>query len=295
MITAILTAAALFILTYGYFPLLGQFIICGLSLLFFHRHGQENRLTIDVIAQTSPLNTWNPMEKCLFVLICMILCLCADTPITGLILAAVMGIASVFLGKIKHRTYLHLLSVPVAFLMLSILVLLFENMNHPSGIIQIPFFHGYLCVTKTAQVHAALVLTKAIGAVSCLYFLSLSTPMHEIIGVLNRLPVPKIITELMYLIYRCIFILLSMYDSMKAAADSRLGFLGYKNSVKTTGYIYGNLLAKSYRKAMQMFDAMESRCYEGNISFLSAPHSFGIKQAAIELTVIALSVLSFLL
>ena len=50
-------------------------------------------------------------------------------------------------------------------------------------------------------------------------------------------------------------------------------------SLRTTGRVYGGLLAHSFRRAQACFDAMESRCYDGGIRFLTrvkpvrAPHA----------------------
>ncbi len=103
--------------------------------------------------------------------------------------------------------------------------------------------------------------------------------MSSIIGVLRRARCPNVLISLMFLIYRYIFILLSMHHTMRDAAASRLGFTDYRTSVRTTARLYSQLLANSYRQADTNFDAMESRCYDTDIRFLErrnavrAPHA----------------------
>ena len=81
------------------------------------------------------------------------------------------------------------------------------------------------------------------------------------------------------MIYRYIFILFATFRSMRDAAASRLGYAGPVRSLRTTGRVYGGLLAHSFRRAQACFDAMESRCYDGGIRFLTrvkpvrAPHA----------------------
>jgi energy-coupling factor transporter transmembrane protein EcfT len=77
---------------------------------------------------------------------------------------------------------------------------------------------------------AMLISTKAMCSITCLYMISLSTPVHEIIGVLYKCKIPKIMIELMYFVYRFIFILLESYHNMKTAADTRLGYINLKRS-----------------------------------------------------------------
>ena len=85
---------------------------------------------------------------------------------------------------------------------------------------------------------------------------------------LRRAHVPYVMTELDVLIYRYLFVLLSAYQDMKDAAASRLGYSGFARSIRTTGAVYGNLLASSFRRARACFDAMESRSCDGEIRFL---------------------------
>lgn len=122
-------------------------------------------------------------------------------------------------------------------------------------------------------------MTRALGAVGCLYFLSLSTPVPELLDALRRARVPEVVGDLAVLIYRYIFILFATFRSMRDAAASRLGYAGPVRSLRTTGRVYGGLLAHSFQRAQACFDAMESRCYDGGIRFLTrekpvrAPHA----------------------
>ena len=74
-------------------------------------------------------------------------------------------------------------------------------------------------------------------------------------------------------------IVFATFRSMRDAAASRLGYAGPVRSLRTTGRVYGGLLAHSFRRAQACFDAMESRCYDGGIRFLTrekpvrAPHA----------------------
>jgi cobalt/nickel transport system permease protein len=98
--------------------------------------------------------------------------------------------------------------------------------------------------------------------------LTLSTPSFEIIYVLRKACVPKIIIELMSLIYRYIFILMDVATKMKNSAKSRQGYCDFKTSCYTFGNIASNMLIISLKKANAYYDAMEARCYDGELVFL---------------------------
>lgn len=299
MITAILTMAVVWCLFYGRIPSAALIPLClglGVALSRLGRHGHTQFLTIDVLAQTSRLNKVNPSLKFWTILALMVLCVSARSPVVGIFLTAAMLILTVLIGGLALHNYVHLLLLPVSFLMISGLALLFEVTPQRTGVLGIHVFGFWLCVSAGAQANTALVMARAMGAVSCLYLLSLTTPVSELIGVLRRARCPDVLIELMYLIYRYIFILLSMYHTMKDAAASRLGFVDFRASVRTTGNLYSNLLSRSYRLANKNFDAMESRCYSTGIRFLENREKVtGIQAAAaIGITVFTLS-LSILL
>lgn len=271
MLTAILTGAVFWCMFYGRVPTAALAALCAglaVALAILGRHKHSHFLAIDVLAQTSRLNRVNPAFKFWAALFLMVLCVASGSPYAGLFLAAACLCLVVFAGGLPLREYVRLLALPVSFLMLSGLALLFEITPQRAGVLAFPAFGMWVCVGAAAQAATALVMARAFGAVSCLYLLSLTTPMHEIIGVLRRAHCPGVLVELMYLIYRYVFVLLSMYHAMKSAAKSRLGYTDYRTSVRTTGNVYANLLARSYRQASRSFDAMESRCYDADIRFL---------------------------
>ncbi len=271
MISAVLTGIVIWCMFYGRVPPAALLSLCAAAAALFvwsgrHRHGPL--LSIDVYAQASRLNAVSPALKFWTALILMALCIAAKSPLAGLIMTFSMLGLTVFAGGIKLHDYVQMLALPVSFLMVSALALLFEAAPVKTGVVAFQAFGTWLCVSAASQARAALVISRALGALSCLYLLSLTTPMSALIGVLRRVRLPGVFISLMYLMYRYIFILLATYHTMKDAAASRLGFNGYRTSVRTTAKLYGGLLSNSYRQAGTNYDAMESRCYDTDIRFL---------------------------
>jgi len=264
------------VVTYGLFcdklpqPLL--IAICAVLGVFLARTSRRNKHTqaipIDVLAQVSRLKTVNPMLKFWTLLTLIIICVASGNPYTGVFLLVSAILLAVFAGGLHLRHFIQTISLPVSFLLIGGLALLFEVSPEPSGILNIQAFGFWLSVSGASQARTALIVSRALGAVSCLCLLSVTTPMPDIIGALRRARCPAIIIDLMYLIYRYIFILLSLHREMRDAAKSRLGFRDYRAGMRATGKIYANLLVRSYRFASINFDAMESRCYGAGIRFL---------------------------
>lgn len=271
---ALLAGLVFFSLFAGQLPPVWLAAVCLLAVLFFllvGGHHHDNVLTMDVYARRSRLCRENAAFKTGISLLLLVLCICCQSPLPPLCLFVFLSAVTVAAGGIKPREYFSLLGLPAVFLLLSGLTLLWDFYQElpKEAVVSLPFFGGWLAVVPAAQSLGMLVLSRALGAVSCLYFLSLSTPLPELLAVLRRGHVPAIIVELAVLIYRYIFILLATFRDMKDSAASRLGYRGLKRSLRTTGLVYGSLLANSFRRAGACFDAMESRCYTGQIAFLT--------------------------
>ena len=267
---AVLAGFVLFSLFVGTLPTAAALALCvlaGGALAVFGHHSHGGVLVIDVYARRSRYFAWSPALKTGGCVLLLVLCVASPSPWVPLALALIMAFLTVW-GGIRFHDYMALLSLPAAFLLLSGLALLWDYVPVMDGVAAIPLWNGWLVVTAAAQVRARLVMARALGAMSCLYFLSLSTTMPEILSVLRRAHVPSVMTELAVLIYRYLFVLLSAYETMQDAAASRLGYSTFARSIRTTGAVYGNLLAASFRRAGACFDAMESRCYDGEIRFL---------------------------
>ena len=270
----VLSSALLFLLLYGRVQtrllMLGSLTAAALLFLaghlFGHSHGAF--LSIDAWAQRSGLRRWNSGLKLAAVLICEVVCVGSASPLPAIYLLAAAAFFTLVLGRIPARLYFSLLLAPVWFILLGCLALVVEVGPEPIGF---PLFSSggwYICVTPQGQRLAAYTLLKAMGAVSCLYLLSLSTPVYRIIACLRRVKIPDVAAELAYLIYRYLFILLETHSQMVYASASRLGYRGVGTSLKTTGRNAFALLFVSFRRTSDMLAAMEARCYDGRISFL---------------------------
>ena len=295
MITAFLTITVVWCMFYGRIPSAVLVPICvGLGAVLvvsLGRHKHTRFFTIDVAAQVSRMNRVNPSLKFWTALALTILCVGARGPYVGIFLTAAALVFVVCAGGLKLREYLHLMALPVSFLMIGAIALLFEAGDHKAGVFGFPAFGFWLCVTPQTQARAAFVTARALGAISCLYSLSLTTPISDLIGTLRRARCPDVLMDLMYLVYRYIFTLTEMFHTMRDAATSRLGYANYSSGLRTTGQLYAGLLGRSYRQAGKIFDAMESRCFDTGIRFLeNSEKATGLQiAAAVGMTLFTLS------
>lgn len=232
------------------------------------KHAHTGVHSIDYFAYASALSGWNAAFKVIFSTVSLILCIAADNFFVSVFFVAVMMALIVGWGKLWMHEYLALLSIPVFFMAVSGLTIALSVSHAARGEYCWDLGLFYLYTSREDLWYAASLTCKAFGAVSAMYFMTLTTPACEIVGVLRRAHIPKLIIELMYLIYRFIFILLDVYGRMREAAESRLGYRDFRTSCRSFGGTVGNMLVLSMRKAGTYYDAMLSRCYTGEMQFL---------------------------
>ncbi|GAB6275165.1 MAG: cobalt ECF transporter T component CbiQ [Peptococcaceae bacterium] len=251
-------------------------------------------LRIDRFAYLNKLYHVHPAEKFAFALVTMIICLALSTPITSFLVILLMAGLVIFAARIPALFYLRLMFLPMFFLVAGVLTVALSFSPKDTY----PFLWGFklggytLGVTATSLATAQELFLKSLGAVSCLYFLSLTTPMVEILTVLKNLKLPSLFIELMTLIYRFIFVLLETTDKILISQSSRGGYATVKTSYFSLGQLGANLFTKSYHHSQMLFTALLARCYQGNLNVLEKSYPLSGKNlamfASVELILLAL-------
>ena len=234
--------------------------------IIFHRH--DGIHSIDFYAYESKLRNINSTFKVYFAFIILLLCIIADNTYVSLIVIVSMAFITIYIGGLKFNKYFSLMTIPIAFMILGSIAIAIGISNKPIGQYNLNLYLFYLYTSDESIIITLNIIMKAFGAISAMYMMTLSTNTSEIISVLRRAHLPKIIIELMNMIYRFIFILMDVQCKMKNSAKSRLGYIDFKTSCYSFGSTASNLLVMSLKKANAYYDAMEARCYDGEMLFL---------------------------
>ena len=222
-------------------------------------HTHFGAKSIDEYASRSCIGKWNSGLKMFFAFVIMIISISSGNYAVPVFIAVSMGAFTVFGGKMRVSEYFSMLAIPVGFMFMSGLAIA----------VDIKFSGEFSITLPPENIQRALHITiKALGAISAMYMMSLSTQVSEIIAVLAKLKLPAILTELMNLMYRYIFILADSQAKMKNSAASRMGWKNFRISIKTFGLIGGNIFTVSLHKANDYYNAIESRCGLDGIKFM---------------------------
>ncbi|MDR9755383.1 MAG: cobalt ECF transporter T component CbiQ [Thermoanaerobacterales bacterium] len=224
---------------------------------------------IDQYAYTNRLSAVHPAEKMMMAGLTMLICLIFGSPPVSLLVLLIMTAAIVVFAGIPGYFLGKLLAVPMLFLVVGVVTVAL-TVTGDSGLLFWGINIGGFAVGVTTDglYKAGELLLRSLGAVSCLYFLALTTPMTEILSLLGKLKLPPLLIELMSITYRYIFVLLETADRIYVSQASRWGYATWKSSYFSLGQLLSNLFSKSFYSSRMLYMALSSRCYQGQLRVL---------------------------
>lgn len=256
-----------------------------------HKHG-GSILSVDYYAYASHMRSWNATFKVIFSMLCLLLCLILNNIYVSIAVILIMGYMTVVIGGLELDHYISMLLIPIVFLLFGSAAIAVGFSWNPVGQYNLNVFGWfYIYCSQASLWKASGLIFKALGAVSALYMMTLTTPLSELIVVLRKAHIPKVIIELMNMIYRYIFIMLDTHSRMKNSAEARLGYVDFKTSCYSFGQVASNLLIVSLKRGTDYYNALESRCYNGDLQFLEEEKPIRKTQVAGAAVVVALLIL----
>lgn len=231
-----------------------------------HKHGEG--FEIDMHAFSSHLRSWNPEFKVGLAVLLLILCIALNNPYVSLLMLTAMGYLTMIKGGLAMREYFSMLMIPLTFIVFGTIAIAIDFSFEPVNVWYLHLGFFYVNTSPEKIIEMLFLMLKVFASVSVLQMMTLTTPSSEIISVMQKAHVPKLIIELMNLIYRYIFILMDVFIKMRNSAQARNGYCDFKTSCKSFGGIIANMLVVSMKKANAYYNAMEARCYDGELYFL---------------------------
>lgn len=224
--------------------------------------------TIDHYCYHSGLRGVNAGLKFAYAAATMLICLISRSLAAAALVLLANGILTVKKGRIPFPFYRKLMLVPLAFLTLGTAAMIINLSKTPLDAYAVSIGSWYLTGSRNGIRQAVRLIGSSLASVSCLYVLSLNTPMPEILLVLEKLHCPELLTELMLLIYRYIFILADTASAIRTSQNCRLGYQDYRTSLRSFGELCAVLFVRALKRSNDLYTAMEARGYDGKIRVL---------------------------
>lgn len=226
---------------------------------------------IDSLAYTNRLRYLPPEHKLGFAIALFTLGYVAPSPIQ-LLITLWMMVWVIGYARIPAAVYVKLLAIPLSFWVMSFpaLVIGVSTVSFLAGVEMdvvwgFPLGSVYLYLSKQGVDQAQTVLSRAIALTSCMYFILLTVPFVEIVRILRRLGCPALLTELMTLMYRFIFVLTDTAADLLTAQQSRMGYCNWRAGLRSLSLVVGQLLWRTLENYRQLSLGLASRGYTGEL------------------------------
>ncbi|MFO1372051.1 MAG: cobalt ECF transporter T component CbiQ [Candidatus Competibacteraceae bacterium] len=233
---------------------------------------------IDHYAWTNRWHDRHPAEKLLPASSLLILTLVLPPLTTGPLVLGSMALATVYGAGVPLKTLIRMLAAPAAFLLAGV----------PFLAVSVDFGDFRLYLSSDGLQLALVTTVRALAAVSCLSFLTLTTPLADLIPLLRRVGVPAGLIELILLIYRLIFVFFERALTGHQAQTARLGYSRVDRSVRSLGLLAGNLFQRALEQARRLETGLLARGYTGELRVLAPKYVLSRTRLAAGLGLVGL-------
>ncbi len=237
------------------------------------------RILIDTLAYTNRLRWLPPEQKLIFASTLLIIAAFAH-PFVQVLIAVWMSIWTVIYAGIPPKTYIKLVYVATLFWLTSLPALALNGVDTShlhlvsrDSIGGLTFGSYYIYISHKGLEQGLTILTRVIASVSCLYFVMLTIPFTEILRILNRIGFPVLLTELLLLMYRFIFVLLNTSAELWTAQQSRGGYRTFTLGMKSLALLIGQLFKRTLENYRQVSLSLAARGFNGELRFWH-PHRY---------------------
>ena len=251
--------------------------------------GASEHIQMDALAYSSRMLNWAPLGKLLLVIVVLIANVMTDSVVTALAVLAI-GLALMAYSTNMRIPFMLGVAIGEAILILIVacgIISINGDTSQPC-IWRADFLWLDLYMTADSFNQAWLVMIRAVAGITVMMAFATSTPIPHLAQALRQIRIPDEICEIVVLIYRYAFLLLERMDTMWSAANSRLGFSGFKRSMKTIASIAVGIFTSSMNMADKAQVSLECRGYRGYFPIWNRPQRAGVGWVAVAVAVFAL-------
>ena len=251
--------------------------------------GASEHIQMDALAYSSRMLNWAPLGKLLLVVVVLVVNVMTDSAITAL---AVLALGLVLMAYSTNMRIPFMLGVAIGEAVLILIVacgiISINGDTSQPYIWRANFLWLNLYMTADSFNQAWLVMVRAVAGITMMMAFATSTPIPHLAQALRQIRVPDEICEIVVLIYRYAFLLLERMDTMWSAANSRLGFTGFKRSMRTLASIAVGIFTSSMNLADKAQVSLECRGYRGYFPIWNRPRRAGLGWVAVAVAAFAL-------
>jgi cobalt/nickel transport system permease protein len=228
-------------------------------------------MKIDTLAYTNRLNRLPPEHKLGFALVLLLISYLAPIAVQMLIFLWV-SVWIVIYAKIPAAVYFKLLGITIGFWVMSIPALILNGVGIENlAQVRADSWGGwrwgdfYLYISHQGVTQATTLGIRSIAASACIYLILLTVPFSALLDILRRIGCPTLMVELLFLMYRFIFVLLATAQEIWIAQQSRGGYRTRQVWLKSISLLIGQLLRRTLANYQQVSLSLAARGFNGEL------------------------------
>lgn len=254
----------------------------------------DSYIQVDRSAYTNRFAKSSPLNKTFFALSALVISVSSQSFVVPIAIFILCTILLTVFAKVKVYMFFDLLFYPTFMVALSCIFIALFFGSGPS-LLELNLHWFTWTIFKDGISMSINTFFRVEAALSCLFFLVLTTSITNLCILLRKMHVPRILVEMSLLIYRYIFVFLDISRQMNIAQELRLGHSGWIKRIRSLALLAGNLFIRTLEQGERTFIAMNARGYDGNIRVLEdLPKPKGIIIAGIIIFDIMLIIAIFL-
>ncbi len=231
---------------------------------------------LDTFSYQNRLRHLSPVHKLLFGIMLLVLAITGHA-LVQVIVFFWMGLWVVGYARIPLRHYLFFFLLPLAFFAAGLPVLLIDVDSQgrdtvlAAGHVVSWAIGTYRFTVSLAAVQQVLALfCRTLASLACFSFILFTIPFSEILQVMRKAGIPALVTDLLMIMYRFIFVLLETSAQLLLAQRSRGGHQGFRAGLRDMGLLATQLFVRSMHRYDMLHRGMAARGMGEHVQVQSA-------------------------
>lgn len=205
-----------------------------------------------------------PERKFLFWLLLMVLAFSLP-PLGQALLMAFTAALTCWLLRISFWRWCRWMALPLGFLLVGVVTIVFSVGRNPQALwVGVPLGHYWLGISSAGLATANETFWRSLAALSATFWLVLNLPFPQLIVLLKRGRVPRLLTEQILLTWRFILILLDEALAIHRAQTLRFGYRNVRLGYRSLAMLVSLLFTRVLIRYQQMSTTLDIKLYQGD-------------------------------
>ncbi|MVT02873.1 cobalt ECF transporter T component CbiQ [Enterobacter sp. 10-1] len=205
-----------------------------------------------------------PERKFLFWLIMMVLAFTLPPLGQGIELLLIAGLTCRLL-RVSFWRWCRWIALPFGFLAVGVVTILFSVSRDPQTLlVSLPLGDYWLGIAASGLNTANETFWRSLAALASTLWLVLNLPFPQLIVLLKRARVPRLLTEQILLTWRFIFILFDEALAIHRAQTLRFGYRSLPQGYRSLAMLVGLLFTRVLIRYQQMSATLDIKLYQGD-------------------------------